>query len=82
MCYGKRYSAYGMTELWRMGIEELHIKNIYWCVSCVNERAVRFYDKKQYVITEDVPESIKDCYSEEQNKEFIWYVFAKNKRIF
>lgn len=72
---GKGYSAYGMAEIIRKGIEELHLKNIYWCVSRVNERAVRFYDKNQYKRTECVPENIKACYSEEQNNSFIWYVY-------
>lgn len=73
---GKGYSAYGMAEILRIGIEDLRLKNIYWCVSRVNERAVRFYDKNQYVRTEDVPVNIKGCYSEEQNRDFIWYVYA------
>ena len=73
---GKGYSAYGMAEILRMGIEELHLNEIYWCVSRMNERAVRFYDKNQYKRTENVPETIKSCYSEEQSKSFIWYVYS------
>lgn len=73
---GKGYSAYGMAEILRKGIEELGLQNIYWCVSRLNERAVRFYDKNQYARTENVPESIKKCYSDEQNSLFIWYVYS------
>ena len=72
---GKGYSAYGMAEVLRMGIEELHLKNIYWCVSHINERAVRFYDKNHYERTDIVPEYIRKWYSKEQNRDFIWYVF-------
>lgn len=73
---GKGYSAYGMAEILKKGIRELDLKNIYWCVSRVNERAVKFYDKNQYKRTECIPENIKSCYSEEQNKTFIWYVYS------
>lgn len=73
---GKGYSAYGMAEILRKGIEEIGLKNIYWCVSCQNERAVRFYDKNMYKRTEKVPENIKMHYSEEQNRSFIWYIYS------
>ena len=39
------FSAYGMSEILRIGMEELGLDHIYWCVSKFNERAVRFYDK-------------------------------------
>ena len=74
---GKGYSAYGMAEILRRGIDEFGLKEIYWCVAKVNARAVRFYDKNNYVRTTDVPASIKECYTEEQNNMFIWYVFSK-----
>lgn len=73
---GKGYSTYGTAEILRKGIEELGLNTIYWCVSKVNERAVRFYDKNQYKRTENVPDNIKGCYTEEQNASFIWYVFS------
>lgn len=72
---GKGYSAYGMQEILKRGLEEYGLDKIYWCVSQVNVRAVRFYDKNMYVRTQDVPENIKSNYTDDQNKDFIWYVY-------
>ena len=71
---GKGYSAYGMREIIRIGLEELGLEKIIWCVSSENERAVRFYDKNGYVRTTDIPQKYQSYYSEEQRKSFIWYV--------
>jgi diamine N-acetyltransferase len=45
---GKGYSKYAMTEIIRIGFEELNLQSIYWCVSPENKRALRFYDKNGY----------------------------------
>lgn len=71
---GKGYSGYAMSEILRIGINELKLQNIYWCVSKENARAVRFYDKNGYERVEDVPAGIKQYYSSEQLKSFLWYV--------
>lgn len=73
---GKGYSAYGMAEILRRGLEDFGLKNIYWCVSKNNERAVRFYDKNGYLRTTDIPTNILECYTKEQNAMFIWYVYS------
>lgn len=73
---GKGYSAYGMSEILKKGIEEVGLEKIYWCVSKMNERAVRFYDKNNYMRTENIPEMIKSSYTKEQNELFIWYVYS------
>ena len=78
---GHGYSAFGMAEILRIGVEELGLDNIYWCVSKYNERAVRFYDKNQYFRTLDVPEIIRNAYTKEQNDVFIWYVYSKNEML-
>lgn len=72
---GKGYSAYGMEEILAMGLSEVGLSKIYWCVSQRNERAVRFYDKNGYTRTEDIPEVIKKAYTDEQMSQFIWYVY-------
>ena len=41
---GKGFSKYAMSEIIRIGLEELNLKSIYWCVSPENKRAVKFYD--------------------------------------
>lgn len=76
---GKGYASYAMAEILKKGIEELKLKNIYWCVSCENKRAVRFYDKNKYLRTNSVPESLRNRYSKELNKKLIWYVYAREE---
>ena len=46
----KGYSIWAMKEIFRIGFEERKLKQIYWCVSPDNKRAVRFYDKNRFVI--------------------------------
>lgn len=70
---GKGYSHYGMTEILRMGLEELGLTAIYWCVSPENKRAVRFYDKHSYARTTDIPQTILSAYPPELP--LIWYVY-------
>lgn len=70
---GKGYSKYGMNEILRLGIEEVGLETIYWCVSEKNIRAVRFYDKNGYSRVTNVPDNIKECYTLEQQKDFLWY---------
>ena len=69
---GKGFSKYGMKEIIRIGLEDMGLYEVYWCVSPVNKRAVRFYDKNEYPL---VPHDEIKCvgYTEEQIKEFIWY---------
>lgn len=71
---GRGISAYGMKEIIRIGLEELGLDKVLWCVSKLNERAVRFYDKNGYKRTTDIHEYYKSMYTEEQNALFIWYV--------
>ena len=70
---GKGYSKYGMNEILRFGVEEIGLREIYWCVSMKNVRAVRFYDKNGYSRVSNVPDNIKGCYTLEQQKDFLWY---------
>lgn len=77
---GKGYSKYGMTEMIRIGLEELKLDEVYWCVNPVNKRAVRFYDKNQYqrvaFYDSNFYENVEaqGSYTEEQLKSYIWYV--------
>ncbi len=73
---GQGYSVYGMREILRIGLEELGLQTIYWCVSRDNKRAVRFYEKNGYRRAETVPDILKSGYTAEQLAGFIWYAFA------
>lgn len=71
---GKKYSRYGMKEIIRKGFEELKLQRIYWCVSPLNERAIRFYDKNGYHRI-DVRELSVPAgqYTEQETAWYIWY---------
>ncbi len=73
---GQGYSAFGMREILRIGLKELGLQTIFWCVSRDNKRAVRFYDKNGYKRAETVPDTLKSRYTTEQLAGFIWYAFA------
>ena len=71
---GKKYSQYGMKEIIRKGFEELKLQRIYWCVSPLNESAIRFYDKNGYHRI-DVRELSVPAgqYTEQETAWYIWY---------
>lgn len=73
---GHGYSKYAMSEILKMGIHELGLDNIFWCVSELNPRAVRFYDKNDYQRVKNIPESITCNYDEQLLKKFIWYKYS------
>ena len=74
MAMGKGFSAFGMSEIIKIGLEKIGLEEIYWCVSNKNVRAVRFYDKNCYTRTSNVPESILNQYDVDIQKDLIWYV--------
>lgn len=78
---GGGYAGFGMREILRYGLEELGLRQIYWCVSRQNERAIRFYAKNGYQKMEKLPEEedidLTD-YSEEQIASFYWYLIERN----
>ena len=45
---GTGISALAMKEILRLGFKEIGLKEIYWCVSPENKRALQFYDKNGY----------------------------------
>lgn len=73
---GKGYSAYGMREIIRVGLEELGLDCVYWCVSPDNVRAVSFYDKHEYGRVDSDTVKPKG-YSQEQIESYIWYAVTK-----
>ncbi len=73
---GKGFSQYGMAQIIRIGLEEMGLDEVYWCVSPVNKRAVRFYDKNGYTRVPHT-EIHSTAYTPEQIEEFIWYSAKK-----
>lgn len=70
---GKGFSTYGMSEIIRIGLEELKLKYIYWCVAPDNVRAVRFYDKNGYERCNADDLGCLNSYSNEQIMHYLWY---------
>ena len=79
---GKGYSKYAMSEIIRIGLEELKLDRVYWCVSPDNKRAVRFYDKNGYQRIKQpcsIPSQITGGYTQYQVAYYIWYQKTKNQ---
>ena len=80
---GKGYSRYGMQEIIKYGLNEMHLKKIYWCVSPDNKRAVKFYDKNGYARI-DIKEIcqcysvVKKNYSISNIDKYIWYMVEED----
>lgn len=73
---GRGFSRFAMAGILEIGLEELGLKRIYWCVSPENRRAVRFYDKNGYARTD--PETLDiPGYTPEQISAYIWYCVNK-----
>lgn len=71
---GTGISKYGMEEIFRLGLEEMGLNEIYWCVSIDNKRAIKFYNKGVGTLTNNVHEKILNQYDEKQRERLIWYV--------
>lgn len=59
---GKGYSWYGMKEIIDKAFHEYKLTSVYWCVSKNNVRAIKFYEKHGFEITEDVGQDALDRY--------------------
>jgi diamine N-acetyltransferase len=77
---GKGYSKYAMSEIIRIGFEELNLQSIYWCVSPENKRAVRFYDKNGYQRI-DADSLIIKGYTDSQIASYIWYFKLREDNV-
>lgn len=73
---GTGISAAAMAEIIRMGLEELALREVYWCVSPDNRRAVRFYDKNHYP---RIPVEAVSApgYTPEQIRAYLWYAATR-----
>lgn len=72
---GKGYSWFGMSEILRIAFEECGLNSVYWCVSRLNKRAVRFYDKHKFQELIDVPSEALVRYA---NQDLKWYSVLKD----
>ena len=74
---GQGYSQAAMQEIIRIGLADLGLKRIYWCVAPENIRAIRFYDKNGYKRI-SLPDNIQPKgYTVEQQRHYLWYGVEK-----
>jgi len=73
---GKGFAQYGMRSIINLGIDELGLNHVYWCVRESNKRAVRFYDKNGYRrVTASAICALG--YTLDQMENYIWYAEYK-----
>ena len=75
---GRGFSAPAMKEIIRIGLCELGLEKVYWCVSADNKRAVRFYDKNNWRRISSPPAETRG-YTEEQLRSYIWYAAERQE---
>ncbi len=72
---GHGYSWFGMESIIEKAFNELGLESVYWCVSRMNARAVRFYDKHNFHEALDIPRKILERYQGIDNLK--WYSVLK-----
>lgn len=70
---GKGFSRFGMEKILALGLNELGLRRIFWCVSPENSRAVRFYDKGNYPRADAQMVDACRYYTTEQARKLQWY---------
>ena len=74
---GKGFSQYGMQTIFEIGFHDYHLREIYWCVSPENQRALRFYDKQGFKRSSS-PAAGK-YYTENEIRDLIWYSVSADR---
>ena len=72
---GQGLSRLGMQEIIRVGLDELGLDEVFWCVDPINRRAVRFYDKNGYQRCSSP--ACAQGYSDEEKERYYWYSVRK-----
>lgn len=76
---GKGYSQKAMSEILKIAFDNLKLEMVYWCVSPENRRAVRFYDKNEFLHVQPEKIGVIEGYSQEEIKTFVWYSVARSE---
>ncbi len=78
---GQGISSEGMKQMLAYGFHSCRLVHIYWCVSAMNKRAIRFYEKNGYKRADLSGchnairiHAIARGYLESDMRLFIWYV--------
>ena len=75
---GKGYSKYATQQIFDLGRKQKGLKNIFWCVSPKNIRAIKFYDKNGYPRV-DKNAVNHEGYTIDQVNSFIWYQISQDE---
>lgn len=70
---GKGYALFGIQSILQIGFEKLKLDNIYWYVSKENIRALRFYDKNNYMRLQKSRETLNYAVFNVK-KDYVWYL--------
>ena len=68
---GRGYAWFGMESILQKAFDELGLESVYWCVSRLNHRAVRFYDKHNFHEALDIPAAVLERYQGQEGLK--WY---------
>ena len=72
---GRGYSWFGIDAMINKAFNEFGIEQIFWCVQKKDIRASRFFDKHNFSETVNIPEKIRNRYSDELDLK--WYSVLK-----
>ena len=76
---GQGYAKRAMEIILQKGLQDMKLKQIYWCVNPQNRRAIRFYDKNRYQkidhLDSDTISMLCEAgiYNNAQIEAYIWY---------
>lgn len=75
---GTGLSGEAMRKMIRVGLEELRLQYIYWCVLPENARAVKFYDKNGYERVSPDKLELRGWYIHPET--YLWYWKKRDER--
>ena len=76
---GTGCAAWAMQQILETGLTELGVRQIFWCVSPENRRAVRFYEKGGYPRVEAQTVKAERYYAPQLVNQLLWYRVEKNR---
>ena len=70
---GTGCARWAMEQLLKIGLTDLGLRRIFWCVSPENRRAVRFYEKGGYPRAEAEAVKAERYYAPQLTTQLLWY---------
>ncbi len=76
---GTGCARWAMEQILHMGLTELGLRRIFWCVSPENRRAVRFYEKGGYDRADAQAVNAERYYAPQLVSQLLWYCVKNNR---